>query len=89
MSDYTHFDSATIRPRKIGFALVWGDYMARATTTHTTRTEAREAYYIQVAFDYLGDAIRDNTRAEKIHMGRGIERHGITESGQIDWPSKS
>lgn len=30
-------------------------------------------YYIQLAIDYLGSSIRDNTRDEKIAIGKMIE----------------
>jgi len=31
--------------------------------------QAEEAYYIKLAYDYLGSAIRDNSRQDKIYHG--------------------
>jgi hypothetical protein len=32
-----------------------------------------DEYYIQLALEYLGSAIRDNSRGEKIEIGKAIE----------------
>ena len=34
---------------------------------------AEEEYYIQIAWDHKGSAIRDNSRADKIRFGKDIE----------------
>ena len=38
-----------------------------------------ETYYIRLAEFYFGNAIRDNSREEKIAIGRGIEDGSIIE----------
>lgn len=35
--------------------------------------ELDDNYYINLAVDYLGNAIRDNTKKEKIEIGKSIE----------------
>jgi hypothetical protein len=37
--------------------------------------------YIKIAYDHLGSAIRDNSREEKIEMGKKIE-NGTWEGGE-------
>lgn len=41
---------------------------------YTTRQQATEAYYIKQAYAYLGCAIRDNSKEEKIHLGKKIDK---------------
>lgn len=35
--------------------------------------EAEDEYYLKQAYDYLGSAIRDNSRNEKILIGKSID----------------
>lgn len=35
--------------------------------------ELNDDYYVNLAKDYLGNAIRDNTKKEKIEIGKSIE----------------
>lgn len=45
--------------------------------------ELSDNYYINLAIDYLGNAIRDNTKKEKIEIGKSIE-NGTFFEGEED-----
>jgi hypothetical protein len=79
------FDYARVIKKQKCYVLVWETNFNRQATTHNTLQDAKEQYYIFTAWDYLGSAIRDNSRQEKIVMGQAIEKHGVDDNGNIIW----
>lgn len=73
----THLQDASIYKRKSGYTLKWPDYFERKDRIFLTLQEAKSHYYIQLAWDYLGVEIRDNSKKEKIQLGKDIEKYGI------------
>lgn len=69
--------------------LKWPDDFEREESTHATLQDAKDTYFTQIAWDYLGSAIRDNSRAEKIALGKAIEEYGVDDNGEIDYPKGS
>lgn len=71
---------ASLKRKKNGSVeLIWDTHLGRRASLHPSSKVAREEYYIQTAYDYYGSAIRDNTREEKIQLGKHADKHGIDE----------
>jgi len=47
---------------------------------------SNDEFYIQIAHDYFGTAIRDNSRESRIRIGKAIEEFGVDDSGNINYP---
>lgn len=39
-----------------------------------SKQDAEDSYFIKQAYSYLGSAIRDNTREEKISIGKDVDK---------------
>jgi hypothetical protein len=78
---------AKVISKDSGVMLRWTSDMERPDSFYSSRALATEAYFVQVAYDYFGNAIRDNSRADKIQLGKDIEKFGVDDSGAIDYPS--
>jgi hypothetical protein len=83
------FAQAAILKRKAGFVLKWPADFEREESVYESRQEASEAYFVQLAWDYLGSAIRDNSTEEKVALGKAIEESGVDEAGEIIWDDES
>jgi hypothetical protein len=79
---------AVITKKKEGFVVEWHDHLERNSKCLPTLQQAQDYYYAQLAYDYLGFAIRDNSREEKIRLGKAVEEYGVDEGGEIAWPDE-
>lgn len=55
-----------------------------AKILHFKKAQLSDEYYIQQAVDYYGAAIRDNTREQKIAIGKEIEEGTLKEYDEDD-----
>lgn len=72
------FEEASIYKDSKGYNLVWASHLDKKTNLYNTLSLAKQNYYIQLAYDFYGLSIRDNTFSEKIALGKRIEK-GIEE----------
>ena len=75
---------ASVVKKDSGFFVKYPNYFDRSPLgPFRTIKEAKERYLIQLAEDYFGSSIRDNSREDKIKMGQEIEQNGTEESGNL------
>lgn len=75
---------ATVCKEKKGYYVVYPEYFDRKRLgPFKTIKEAKNAYMVQLAEDYIGASIRDNSIEEKIKIGESIEKNGMDENGSL------
>lgn len=80
------YNDAEITKKGTSFILEWNRHLERQSSNHPTLEAAEAEYYVTLAHDYLGSAIRDNSKEERMELGRSIEYYGVDDNDQIRYP---